>query len=298
MQKKAVSLFLAFLLLFSATACQNNTAKTPETSAPPKAEVPPVAEEPTTEEPSFPERIVLLDGEDFFVEISQFKKTQHREYTLLFHLENRTDNACTLTLGYSAFNDVLVAGSAHIEADGGATTEKTVTFVGGAEDIPVENITKIEFSLNIYDNATMETLRNDQVVSYPFGEENHTPYQRQTQPTDQVLLEKDGFEVVLTEIQSTEDAGLTLQLYVVNATQQHLTLALDKAKINNKTSNIMGIYDMPAQKHQFASITWTEEDLRGQTIADITSILLEFYVSDANDWLADPLIEKTVEIIP
>jgi len=298
MQKKAVSFLLVFLLLISITACQQEKAENPEISAPIKSEEPPKKEDPVIEKPIFPESIVLLDNENFFVEISQFKKTLPQEYTLTFHLENRTDQACALTLDHSAFHDVLVIGLAHVEADAGMTVEETVSFIGGAEDFRVDNITKLEFLLNIYDTETMETICKEPVTFYPFGEENYTPYRREPQPNDQVLLEKDGFQIVLTDMESGEALGLILDLYIVNDTEQNLMFALDEVKINNKRCDVMGLYGIPSQTQSYTAIVWTEAELQEKNITDLTSILLEFYVSNADDWLEDPIAKETVEIIP
>lgn len=306
MLKKGLSLFLISVLLLSFAACSKetdtaNVEKKDETvqDAPAAEETPEEPEEEQPEEPDVPRSFVLLENKNFRVVASNPHVDPIWGYALDLSFENHTDKSCVLSFEDTAVNDIIISGLIYLEAEAGATAEEEVFLIGtDLELFGLEEVTKISCLVNIYDSESYEDICNEPATIYPLGEEKHEPYERAPQPDDQILVDNSACQIILTGITPDDMFGYTLHLYVINRSEKALMFSLDETKLNDVECYALWATSIPSKMQSFTDISWSESTLKEKNITDITSIFLEFYVSDANDWLADPIVKEKVEITP
>lgn len=305
MLKKWLSLLLALVMILSFAACANSDDddddKEEKTTEKEEVKTPEEEEEQEEEEEETPatDSFLLLDSKDFLVEISDLHVDEMWGYAMTVRFENHTEKAYTLSFEDTALNDIVATNMVYLDAKaGGTVTEECYLLDANPETFGLKEFTKLDLTLNIFDSETFETIYEEAAVVYPQGESNHTPFERKPQATDVVLLESADFQIVLTGISPDDFFGYTLHLYVVNRSQQNLMFSLDETKLNGVDCFSLWTTSIPSQKQAFTDICWMEDTLKEKDITEVKSILLEFYVADADDWMADPIAKEKVEITP
>jgi len=312
MVKKWLALLLALVMILSFAACgssddddeeeektpKKETVKTPEEEEEEEQEEENEEEENTDKTP-VTDSFLLLDSEDFLVEISDLHVDELWGYAMTVRFENHTEKACTLSFEDTALNDIVATNMVYLDAKaGGTVTEECYLLDADPETFGLKEFTKLDLTLNIFDSETFETITEEAAVVYPLGESKHIPYERKPQATDVVLLENADFQIVLTGISPDDFFGYTLHLYVINHSEQNLMFSLDETKLNDVDCFSLWATTIPSHKQAFTDISWMEDTLKEKNITEIQSILLEFYVADADDWMADPIAKEKVEITP
>lgn len=310
--KKLTTLLLALCMLFSLTACggdaSSNTSNGTESGA--------ISSEPEDgaqssepeKKPSVPQKeitfteMVAVDNENCAITCTKMEWDEVWGYTLEVLLENRsTDKSYDFSVESAAVNGVQM--DPYFIADvapGEQSTEKIIFHDDTLEANGITEYSDIELTFRVYDS---DDINSDDAAYetfhvYPYGEENAVPFTRKPQPTDQVLLDNDSLTVTAIGYEEDETYGYTVNLFLVNKTDQKIIAGIDDASVNGCSADPFYATSVEAGKSIFGQISWANSTLEENDISEVKEIEFTISAYAAGDWSDGDFGKETVTLKP
>ncbi len=246
--------------------------------------------------------LTVVDNDNCTIEITDIKPDSTWGYELGLLLENKTaDTNYMFACEEGAVNGVQFAPVFASEVAPGKKDNTNVTISGSPlEAADLSDFTDIELSFRVYDseNWEIDDVANETVHVYPYGEEVAAIYEREPQSTDNVLVDNENVSFIITGYELDDIWGYTVNLYLKNKTEQDLMFAIQDASVNGYMLDPYFATSLLPGKCTFASMSWSEDTLEENDIAEVTSIEFTLRVYDMNNWSDDDIVNETFTVNP
>ena len=240
---------------------------------------------------------VLVDVENVYVEIKGVEHDSLWGYTWKMNLKNHTDRTLMYTMEKVAVNSVMTDPFWAEEVAPGKEANSDVSWPSSEfEDNDIEEVTEVSFTLRVYDSETMETDYIDQgFMVYPLGQDAAQNNTREAGENDLTLFENDQCAMRVTGVEPDGDWGYTLDVTLVNNTDQAVYFSVENASINGVMCDPFWASEVDAGKSANEEISWMEDTLSeaGLDASSVTTIDLPVKVSSSEDFTADALVDQT-----
>lgn len=309
--KKLMALIMVLSVLLTFVACggeslatdvMDDVVPTPTTEKLEPAEQENEQEEDPApiQQPNFPET-VIVDDENCTVKITGIDANNMWGYTLKVYLENKTNLNLMYTVNQVSVNGYMCDPFWAATVNAGMKANEEISFAEDSfEKNGITDVTDITFNLRVYDDDdwTADALVDDLHVIYPLGEDAAREYPREPQPDDVVLFDTDDCTMIVTGYDPDGLWGYTVNVFLVNKTEKNLMFSVNDASVNGYMCDPFWAHEVAAGKMSYAEISWQEADFEANGITEVESLTLPIRVYDNDDWMAESLIEDTVELNP
>ena len=300
MKKKIFLMIFAAVMITSVVACGgSDTDKTDSVSQ--SQESSEQQEKEKKEQITF-EKMTVVDNEECTIKINEIKPNSIWGYTLEVELENKSaDKTYMFAVNNASVNgvqcDPLFADSV---APGKKSNEEITFFDETLEENGIGDFTDIEISLRVYDDNDWEAedIASETVHIYPYGEDKATTFVRESQDSDNVIVDNEYVTAIITGYEEDDIWGYTANLFLVNKTDKEIMFSVDETSINGYMMDPFWADSVSAGKCAFTSISWSDDNLEENGISEVENIEFIFSASDNEDWTADDLVNEKVVLNP
>ena len=240
-----------------------------------------------------------MDNEYCSFNIKEIEEDNFWEYGLKAELENKSAEATYMfSITEAYINGILCNPLFASEVAPGKKSNETITF--SLEDEGMDKVTDIELHIRVYDydNWADDAVAEEVVHVYPYGEDKAELYTRETKSSDTVLVDNDSITVIITDFDEDGIFGYTANLFIVNKTSQNLMYAVDDCSINGYMIDPFFATSIGADKCEFTSMSWLDDELEENDIEEVETIEFELRVYDDDNWTADNLFDQVITVQP
>lgn len=259
-----------------------------------------------TERPDLPEIVfeetVVVDNEECTVKITDMRYDEFRGFVIETELENKSaDTKYTFSDNGISVNGVQCDALFWAQVEPG---QKTVDEIYFWDDTLSENgivkFTDIEISLYVRDSDdySADPVVTETVRLYPHGEDQAETFVRESQPTDNVVIDNEYVTMIVTGYGHDDIWGHTANVFLVNKTDKTVAFNANDVMVNGIAVDPIFYKTVAPGKCLFDTISWDDEDFEAAGITEIEVIEMQLRVSDYNDWMADDLVNETVTLNP
>lgn len=252
------------------------------------------------------ESLTVVDNEECSIVITGIDEDNIWGYALEVELENKSaDKTYMYAVQSAAINGVQTDPFYAEEVAAGKKSLDEIYFdADELAEYGVDTVTDIEISMHVYDSDdwTADDVAEVTVHVYPYGEENAVTFERESQETDNVLVDNDYVTVIVTGYEMDSIWGYTVNVYLVNKTDSEVMFSVDDASVNGYMADPIWAESVSAGKCAFDSIYWYDSTLEEIGITDpeneIETIEFSLRAYNNEDWSADDYVEQTVTLNP
>ena len=114
-----------------------------------------------------------------------------------------------------------------------------------------------------------------------------------------VLIDNDECLVKVKGVDEDAALGFSVVLYLENKSKDKTYMfSVDNASVNGVDSDPLFAVELPPESKSNESFAFMDSSLEENGITKYTDIKIDFSVSDSDDWLAEPVAQKTVHLYP
>lgn len=288
--KRLVTLFLAFMLILSLSACSDDNSTDDKKHSKNKSD-----------EISFTE-IVAVDNDECMIKITEIDPDNESGFTLKAELENKSEDKAYLFSVYNAaINDVQCDVSFLKEVTAGNKSLEEIIF---ANDIFDENdigdYTDIELAFQVYDSGDVnaDDVANETVHIYPYGEDNAVKFVRESQDSDNVLIDNEYVTVIVTGYDHDDIWGYAVNLFLLNKCDKDVMFMVEEASVNGYMADPYYAYSVSVGKCAFSNVYWSDTEFEENGITDVEEIEFKLRAYNADDWTDDAFANETFTLNP
>lgn len=312
--KRFLTLLWALLLAFSFVACDNGTASDntdstvisqgESTSEGDKTDsaVSDTVSDNLTADVEFTE-LVGVDNDYCLIKITGIDTDNMWGYTLNVQLENRSaDTNYTFAIDSAAINGVRCDPLFATDVAAGKKANEEINFISDdmLKDNGVGDFTDIELTFSVSD---ADDWMSDDVVKetfhvYPYGKDKAVRFERESLPTDKVLVDNDSFSVTVIGYEVDELWGYTAKMFIENKTDKNLMFSADDVSVNDFMADPLYSDTVAAGNCAFSKMSWSDSVFEENGITDVEEIEFILKVYDNDDLFADTLMEERFTVNP
>ena len=299
--KKLLSLILLPLMVFSLTACNSNTSQSDD----------PQVSTAVTNEDNTPsqdnnqitfQELTVVDNEQCTIKITGIDADNMWGYTLETYLENKSsDKTYMFSVDSAAVNGVQSDPFFATEVSAGKKANVEISFSDtNLEENGITDFTDIELTFRVYDTDdwSADDVTKTTVHVYPYGEDKAVTFVRESQDTDNIVIDNENVTVIVTGYEPDEVFGYTVNLFLVNKTDANVMFSVDEASINGYMADPYYATTVAAGKCAFSSISWSDTTFADNGITDVEEIELLFRAYDAENYTANDFATQEVTLNP
>ena len=254
-----------------------------------------------TQDVSF-ESFTPIDNDECSVTIKDIDPDNMWGYTVKVGLENKSsDKTYMFSVNTASVNGVVADPLFAKEVAPGKKANEDISF--NASDLKengITDFTDIEMEFRVYDTNdwSADDVAKEVFHIYPYGEDKAITFERDSQASDEVLVDNDNVTVILTG--KTEDPiwGYTLKLFIVNKTDTEIMVSADEASVNGYMADPFFAKSVPSGKCAFTSMSWSDSTLKENDITTIEEIEFKLRVYDNNNWTGDDFFNEVITVTP
>lgn len=296
--------FLCLLLTAALLGCGGSSAKDDEgestnTADEESAETEEVKED--TKTITF-EEFTAVDNDYCSIIIKEIDPDNMWGYTLKTVIENKsTDKDYMFSVESGAINGVKCDPLFASQVAAGKKANEDISFAADSlKKNGITDITDIELVFRVYDSDdwSADPVAYETVHVYPYGEDKATIFVREASPSDQVLVDNDQVSVIVIGYEPDSLWGYSVDLYLVNKTDNTLMYSVEDAAINGFMADPFFATNLTSNKCAFTSIDWSDSTLEENGIESIEEIEFTFRVYDYENWTGDDLVKETFTLNP
>lgn len=310
--KRLAALLLAFTLLFSLAACGgdvtgNNTNSSENNNSTNSSQNDSTNngqnnnKDDKKNEISFTE-IVAVDNDECTIKITDIDPDNLWGYTLKVQLENKsTEKTYMYSVESASINGVQCDPFFATEVAAGKKSNNEISFSDSdLEDNGVGDYTDIELTFRVYDSNDWmaDEVARETVHVYPYGEDKATIFVRETQASDNVIIDNDYVTVIVTGYEDDAIWGYTVNLFLLNKTDKDVMFSVDEASVNGYMADPFYATEVVAGKCAFSSMSWSDTTLEDNNITAVEEIEFKFRAYDSDNWFGDDFANETITLKP
>ena len=246
---------------------------------------------------------VYIDHDECSIKVTTIDPYSIWGYRIYVQLENKSvDKNYTFYVEDIAVNGVMCSTLFSTTVAPGKLANDDITISTSVlKENGIVDFTDIEISFKVYESGQYGTdgIVRETIHIYPYGEDKATKFVRESQPGDIVLVDNQYVTVTAIKFGYTSSGGYEVDLYIVNKTSDtELSVSLDDVSINGVMIDPFYSTSVLAGKSEFSTVSWSSTALKNNCVEDVTDIEANLTVDDANDWLADDIVDKIINIYP
>ncbi len=303
--KKHFTTLVAITLSLLLSACGSSSASDTVSSTQNSTESPAasVAESAAVEEaPSFQEQ-TIVDNEYCTMTLQSIDESGMLGYSWKVYLENKTDKNLMFGIDDCSVNGVMADPFWAESVAAGKKSNETISWSSSLFEengISADNVTQVSFNLRVYDydDWSADDFVDNTFTIYPMGEENASTIERASQDSDIVLVDNDACTMVVTGFDPDSVFGYSVNVYLVNKTDENLMFSIGDASINGFMCDPFWATSVAAGKTKNTSIEWSNSTLEESGIESVEEIELPIRVYYEDNWSSDDVVSETYTITP
>ena len=246
---------------------------------------------------------VYIDHDECSIKVTTIDPYSIWGYRIYVQLENKSvDKNYTFYIEDIAVNGVMCSTLFSTTVAPGKLANDDITISTSVlKENGIVDFTDIEISFKVYESGQYGTdgIVRETIHIYPYGEDKATKFVRESQPGDIVLVDNQYVTVTAIKFGYTSSGGYEVDLYIVNKTSDtELSVSLDDVSINGVMIDPFYSTSVLAGKSEFSTVSWSSTALNNNCVEDVTDIEANLTVDDANDWFADDIVDKIINIYP
>lgn len=114
-----------------------------------------------------------------------------------------------------------------------------------------------------------------------------------------VVVDNEECVIKITEVEYSKITGYSVKVYLENkSADKNYMFSVDSAAVNGVSSDPFFASEVASGKKANETLTFLDSSLENNGIVKYTDIELSFSVSDADDWLADDVVDEIVHVYP
>ncbi|MBE6967079.1 MAG: hypothetical protein E7444_01385 [Ruminococcaceae bacterium] len=304
--KRIATLLLMVALLVSLAACGG--APTNDDGGTNNADQNISSQEETTKiqdnqesEISFTE-MVAIDNEECTIKITGIDADNMWGYTINALLENKSaEKIYMFSVDSAAINGVKCDPFFASEVAAGKKSNEEISFsVDELEDNGITDFTDIELTFRVYDSEDWlaDAVAKETVHIYPYGEDKAVKFVRESQPSDNVIVDNEYVTVIVTGYEEDDIWGYTANLFLVNKTDKNVMFSVDDASVNGFMADPLYATTVSAGNCAFSSMSWADTTFEENGITEVETIEFKLRAYDDDDWFAEDFANETVTLNP
>jgi len=293
--KKLLALLLAMVMLLCLPACVSDDED--EDSKTGSAKKNSSNKRPVT----FQETLVV-DNEVCTIKVTDVDPDNSMGFTISVYLENKTDKKLQFELIYSTTNGVTNDPLWMSNVDAGKKANEEIyyysiadkdltTLIGDYTDIA------LTFQASDAEDYWADPLTQASVHIYPYGEDKATTFVRQSQSSDQVLIDNEHLTVIVTDYQKDDFYSLMVNLYIVNKTDSTIWIESNDTSVNGFMCDPYFMEIIYPNTGCFTEFYWTSDTLKDNKIDKIEEIEMTLVAQDHYNY-SIKFAEETVTLHP
>lgn len=311
--KRLAALLLVCTLLFSLTACGgdetesnhtnssengNNTGSLPNEST---GNASNNKRDNNSKEISFTE-IVAVDNDECTIKITGIDPDNLWGYTLKVQLENKSAEKTYLySVESASINGVQCDPFFATEVAAGKKANSEISFTNSTlEENGVGDYTDIELTFCVGDSEDWmaDAVARETVHVYPYGEDQAVHFVRESQATDQVIIDNDNVAVIVTGYEHDAIWGYTVHLFLQNKTDRNVMFCVENASVNGYMADPFFATEVAAERCAFHSLSWSDATLEDNKITVVEEIEFTLRAYDYENWLSGDYANEIVTLKP
>ncbi|MGN0686870.1 MAG: hypothetical protein ACI4KA_02040 [Oscillospiraceae bacterium] len=310
--KRITTLLLAFTMLLSLTACgieltsddsgtnANSTTSDADQTTSSKEETS-KGDENVKNEITFTE-MVAVDNEECTIKITGIEVDKIWGYTIKALLENKSaDKTYMFSVQSAAVNGVECDPFSATEVAPEKKSNEDITLNDDKlEENGITEYTDIELTFRVYDSNDWmaDEVAIETFHIYPYGEDKAVTFVRETQASDNVIIDNDYVTVIVTGYEEDKIWGYTVNLFLLNKSDKNVMFSVDDASVNGFMADPFFAKSVSAGKCAFSSLTWSDSDFEENGITEVETIEFKLRAHDNDDWFADDFANETITLNP
>ena len=325
--KRVLAFLLVVLMMISLVGCNNSASKpsnSPDAANSPQQDTkastangaekpaepakteplktePPKTEPAPTEPPYVFEEVTAVDNDYCTIKITGVEVDRIWGYTLKVLLENKSpDKTFMYSVKDGSVNGVVWDPLFATTVAPGKKANEKISFSDNDKEALLQDFTDIEMTLRVYDSDdwSADPVALETVHVYPLGQDKATPYVREPQSTDTVIVDNDQISIIVTGYRTDSIWGYTADLYLVNKTDKCLMFSTDDVSVNGFMCDPLFATTVAPGKVSFSDMNWFTSSLEENGISKVEEIELTIRVYDYDNWSADNIYKETVTLNP
>lgn len=200
-----------------------------------------------------------------------------------FLVENNSNETIVVQARNTSVNNYMIDAIMSIDVAPGKKANGAMSFIDKyLADCGIDKIQTIEFNLHIFNDDTLDTISDTDLISLTTS---NSTYEQVYDDTGDVLYDENNIKIVYKGI--SED-GLSPQamLYIENNTEQNITVQIRDESINGFM--ISGIFssEISKGKKALSGISFLDTYLEENGITEIETIELKFHIFETESMTA------------
>lgn len=303
--KKFLILFLGFIILMAGCSSGSDSEET-KTSENQEIveEVGKEAQETEIEKEKTIEfnEIVVVDNDECTIKITGIEEENIWGYTLKAYLENKSsEKTYMFSVDNASINGVKFDPFFAAEVAAGKKSNEEINFSDSAiEEENIGEYTDIELIFRVYDSNDWQAtdVANETIHVYPFGEENAVLFQRESKPTDNIIVDNENVSVTITGYTEDDIWGYSVNMFLVNKTDTEVMFSVDEASVNGYMADPFWAFSILPGKCAFTSMSWSDTTFEENGITDVEEIEFLLKAYDESNWGADDFVNEIIILQP
>lgn len=238
---------------------------------------------------------VLADDDNIRFEITGTETDPIWGYTWKVTAENKSDRTIMFSIDDVSVNDVMCDPLFAVEVAPGKKANTDISWaLEQLEEKGIDEVTKVEFELKAYDSEDFMTDYFEEMFTvYPKGEEAAKNSSREAQESDRVLFDTEQCAMSITKVDPEGDWGYTIHVHLENKMDVPLMFAADEVSVNGIMCDPFWATEVQGGKTSESELSWSSSQFEENGIEKVETIELPIRVSNSEDFMADPVFEKT-----
>lgn len=248
------------------------------------------------------EELTVVDNDECAIKITELDPNNTWGYTLKAVLENKSsDKTYMYSVRGASINGVQCDPFFSSDVAPGKKSNNNISFSDSTmAENGISDITDIEIIFRVYDSNDWlaDSVAEETVHIYPYGEDKATIFEREAQDSDNVIIDNDYVTVIVTGYTDDSIWGYTANLFLVNKTETEVMFSLEDASINGYMIDPFFATSVMPGKCAFKSMSWSDSALEENGIDTIEEIEFTFKAYDNNNMVAEPFAKDVITLAP
>lgn len=226
---------------------------------------------------------VVYDENDIKVTVEEMTYEEYYGPTLSFLIENNSTKDISLSTENVSVNNIAFYSYMYADLKAGKKSYEDMSFY--ESDLASYGITEIgtiEFSFNIYEQDTYDTIDDSDIIKLVINDKVNTI----PTPQGDKIYSANGI-TVYSETPTKEDDDYydyVSRFFVVNETDKYITLRCEDVSINGFMIDPYSSTSVPAGKMAYWDFYFYKSDLESNKIKTIEEVELYFHIYDYNTY--------------
>ena len=248
------------------------------------------------------EEMIAVENEECVIKITQIDPENMWGVTLKLQLENKSaDKTYMFSVQSAAINGVQCDPFFASEVTAGKKANEEIRFSNSKlEENKIEKCTDIELTFRVYDSNDWSAgeVAIETIHVYPYGEDKASQFVRESQPSDNVIVDNEYVTVIVTGYENDSIWGYTVNLFLLNKTDKTVMFSVDDASVNGYMIDPFYAKSVLAGKCAFSSMSWSDSKLEKNGITEVEEIEFRIRAHNNDNWQDDDFENKVITLKP